>query len=45
MNTKTILIIVIAMVLFFGAAFVYFNNFAHPSKVPEITYYLSLIHI
>ncbi|AAM24653.1 flagellar FliL protein [Caldanaerobacter subterraneus subsp. tengcongensis MB4] len=39
MNTKTILIVVIAMVLSFGAAFVYFNNFAHPNKTPEVTYY------
>ncbi|AEM78808.1 flagellar FliL protein [Thermoanaerobacter thermohydrosulfuricus] len=39
MNTKTILIAVVAAVLSFGIAFVYFNNFAFTNKPKEITYY------
>ncbi|HHW56554.1 MAG TPA: flagellar basal body protein FliL [Clostridia bacterium] len=39
MNNKTILIVILTVVISFGAAFMYFNTFASPHKPVEITYY------
>jgi len=39
MNSKTILIVIVAVILSFGVAFLYFNSFASTNKPQEITYY------